>query len=73
MTDETLPKDPFHSAYRSLSEQEIETIRLVKDYAGQLYVQLENALLLGADPRCIATAKTNLEQSVMWAVKGITA
>jgi hypothetical protein len=50
------------------------------DKKGAINEIKENAMLLydlintcEGDAHCLALAKTNLEQAVMWAVKGITA
>lgn len=64
--------DVFHKQYRQLDATEQKRITEIKDGAQALYDVFDASLLTGADPRAIAMAKTNLEQSVMWAVKAIT-
>lgn len=61
----------FRPEYRELSEQEKTTVNLLKDKAQELL----NVILVGSttsNGREMALAKTKLEESVMWAVKGIT-
>ena len=61
--------DPFHAQYRELTDEEKALVASVKDQAAVLYETIEKI----KDGREKSVAKTNLEQSVMWAVKGITA
>lgn len=61
----------FRSTYRALTEQEKVHIAAIKTSAEVMYNQLvDNAAL--ANHRCMAIAKTKLEESVMWATKAIT-
>jgi hypothetical protein len=66
----------FRKAYRELSQEEKDLMDAIKDTAYKQYL-LYNATLIGAGPsektRAMAIAKTKLEESVMWAVKAITA
>jgi hypothetical protein len=62
----------FRPEYRELTESEKADVSTVKDIAFQLYKALENSALHDADPRCVAMARTKLEECAMWAVKGIT-
>lgn len=64
--------DVFLKQYRQLDTIEQRRITEIKDGAQALYDVFDVSLLTGGDPRAIALAKTNLEQSVMWAVKAIT-
>lgn len=61
----------FRSTYRTLSEEEKAKIARIKDLAQQLHDEFTSAV--GRDgAREMALARTNVEQSVMWAVKAIT-
>lgn len=69
--------DPFRKQYRQLTDAEKAHIERVKDLASQLHAELVTPVpppngqpMLGA--REFALAKTNLEQTVMWATKAIT-
>lgn len=74
--------DVFHTAYRELSDAEKELMKKLKHQASELLRQFDNVLAIrnpGAKPgvpleggREIALARTALEESVMWAVKGLT-
>jgi len=66
--------DPFRRAYRTLNEAEQKHVRLLKDYATQIYQGLlpANMPRPDVDQRCMALARTKLEEAVFWAVKGIT-
>lgn len=61
--------NPFRAVYRSMTSDEIRAIELLKDDAWRLYRRLDE---LPAS-RYTALAKTKLEESIMWAVKGMTA
>lgn len=64
----------FRPQYRELSTDEKNLVGKVKDQAEALAETIELiAQSQGADRRCTALAMTNLEQAVMWAVKGVTA
>ena len=63
-------ENPFVPAYNELTDDQKNKIAEIKDAALVLYESIE--LVHGADPRCIALAKTKLEEAIMWAVKGIT-
>jgi hypothetical protein len=69
--------DTFRKEYKPLTDEQKAKVEAVKTKADELMGLLEAATPLpgvnGAVGRCIATAKTNLEQAVMWAVKGLTA
>ena len=64
--------DTFRKEYRQLSDDEKAYISKFKEQAEILYTQFEDAIFLDPDPRMMALAKTNLEQSIMWAIKAIT-
>lgn len=61
--------DVFHKVYNPVDEESSKLIVDIKDKAEELYALMEKA----KPGRENALAKTNLEQAVMWAVKGITA
>jgi hypothetical protein len=66
----------FRKAYRELTKEEKDLMDAIKDTAYRQYL-LYGAALIGAGPsdtsRAMAIARTKLEESVMWAVKAITA
>lgn len=67
--------DPFHSVYRELTPEESKFILDIKETATTLYNLIAGdpaQAMDGMKARNLALAKTNLEQAVMWAVKGIT-
>ncbi len=66
-----LVQNPFVPVHTELSEEQKAKVDLIKQKA----LDLLNAMrepLDHSDPRCMATAKTKLEEAVMWAVKGVT-
>jgi hypothetical protein len=63
----TMP-DIFRKQYRQLNDGEKKTLDAIKDKAQELYNVLEQL----PNGREVSLAKTNLEQSVMWAVKAVT-
>lgn len=64
--------DPFRTQYRELSPAEKEKVEAIKSKASELLALITPDQAAGPAGRCGALAITNLEQSVMWAVKGIT-
>lgn len=64
----------FRPEYRELSLEESDLVSRIKDKAQELYFLIESSIQESPSPkgREIALAKTKLEESVMWAVKGIT-
>lgn len=63
----------FRSQYRELSDVEKTIVDDIKERAQLLLNTLDFARKLPhTDPRHLALAQTNLEQAVMWAVKGVT-
>lgn len=60
--------DIVRKAYRTLSADEQDRLNKFKD-AGEAFI---NALLELPESRERSVAITNAEQSVMWAVKGLT-
>ena len=66
--------DPFRQQYREISEEEKRHVANLKGYATELYKGLleVNMPRPGCDPRCLALARTKLEEAVFWATKAIT-
>lgn len=62
--------DVFVRNYSPLNDDQKRDMDYVKHKAEELLNAIQVASY--ADPRMSALAKTNLEQAVMWAVKGIT-
>lgn len=60
--------DPFNSVYRGLTDEERTQKEEIKAKALELYLMYEN-LPAGRE---VSIAKTELETSVMWAIKGLT-
>jgi hypothetical protein len=60
--------DVFRKQYRELHADETATIELIKQQADALYETLTSL----SPSRESSTAKTRLEESVMWAVKHVT-
>ena len=72
-----MPNDIFRPTYRDLTDQEKGQIDAIKTTAEKLYDLMSYWI---AQPgymlppgRGLSLAKTKLEESVMWAVKGLTA
>lgn len=67
--------DIFRKNYTTLTyEQEVQ-MNMIKDRAVLLLDEMNNAVPQderSERSRCMAIARTNLEQAVMWAVKGVT-
>ena len=62
--------DTFVRNYTPLNDDQKRDMDYIKHKAEEL---LNACAAVGyADPRMMAIAKTNLEQAVMWAVKGVT-
>jgi hypothetical protein len=64
--------DVFRKAYRPLSDDQKFHMEKIKDLAEQLHIAFELAEAVSPVGRHMSLAKTNLEQSVMWAIKSIT-
>lgn len=62
--------DTMRSVYRELTNDEKIMINNIKALANQLFDYLNREPFAGRSQFCIA--RTKLEESVMWAVKGIT-
>lgn len=63
--------DVFHSKYRELNDAEKLKMEEIKLRAVEIYKIFE-ALATPDNGREYAIAKTKLEESVMWAIKGLT-
>lgn len=67
--------DTFRKEYTPLTEQQKQQMAEVKEQAEQL-LNLFNAIVpideRSERSRCMAVARTNLETTIMWAVKGVT-
>ncbi len=63
--------DIFRLVPRNLSQGQDTGVKEIKIKAMELYRLIEK-YSPSADKRCVALAKTTLEESVMWAVKAIT-
>ncbi len=79
MGEETKPS-VFRKVYRELSDEEKAKVESVKDAAETLYALFAPVIiddgkgLAGkSDSREMSLARTKLEESVMWAVKSLTA
>ena len=74
--------DVFHKEYRALSDEEKALMAEVKDKAQALYDSFDKILTVrnpDAKPgaplmagREVALARTQLQDSVMWAINGLT-
>jgi len=67
--------DVFRQEYTPLDELQKAHVLAVKVEAQKLYDLFQDSVVEGERSeraRCIALAKTALEEAVMWAVKGIT-
>lgn len=71
------PLGTFRKRYRQLSPEDIAHHDAIKDTAEDLLAKVNaayDAMRYGDNDiaRCRALAKTKLEESVMWAVRGLT-
>lgn len=66
--------DTFRKEYKALSDIQKASVLFIKEIAESLENQLDEISNSGIaiDNRCMALAKTNLEQAIMWAIKAIT-
>ena len=62
--------DVFVRNYTALNDTQKLDVNQIKMKADELLTAMLDAPY--ADKRCMAIARTNLEQAVMWAVKGVT-
>ena len=66
--------DIFRKVYSPVSEEKKAIVAKVKDKAQELYdILIDADTVANADGRGLAIAKTELETSIMWAVKALTA
>jgi pantothenate kinase len=63
--------DVFRKEYKPLTDLTKMKMHAIKQIASDLHEVFEN-VTNESDKRCIAIAKTKLEESVMWAIKAIT-
>lgn len=68
-SDDRTVNNVMRHEYRVLSEEEKKTMKAIKDKGLEFLAYIETAL---PPSRERALAVTNLEQAVMWAVKGLT-
>jgi len=59
------------AGYRDLTEAEIAAMNRFEEIGQQLDGALEEARGAGADPRCLAIARTELQTGLMWAVRAV--
>lgn len=67
--------DTFRINYTELNDKQKEAVKMIKNTAVLLLQEFNNAVPVeerSERSRCMAIARTNLEQAVMWAVKGAT-
>lgn len=62
----------FRKEYRKLSDAEQALVDLLKDQAEAIELTFNRVTSTSRNCREMALARTKLEESVMWAVKGIT-
>lgn len=68
-SDGHVTDSPFRKRYRQLSADEVALHDRIKDVATELHGLYEQI----SPSREVSLGKTKLEESVMWAVKGLTA
>lgn len=67
--------DIFRKNYRELTDAQKSAVELIKTRAEGLLEEMNHAVSVeerSERSRCMAIARTNLEQAIMWATKGIT-
>lgn len=66
-------RDTFRKEYKQLSGEIKDTMFVFKSIAENLEREFDLVEIdIDVDKRCLALARTNLEQSIMWAIKAIT-
>lgn len=68
--------DVFRKEYQPLTDEQKGQMTEIKDQAAKLMDLFQKAVPAeerSEKSRCMNVARTNLEQAIMWAVKGITA
>ena len=72
-TNVAMPPAPFRPVYRQLQAEESDAVASIKDKAADMWDALNAASTLpNINARCLALARTKLEEAVMWATKAIT-
>ena len=76
MTEEKTPGEPAQNpmqpaiqGYRKFDKETSDFINRVKDLGKQVDALLTEAQSLGASPRELALARTNLQQGAMWLIR----
>jgi len=67
--------DTFRKEYTELSDEQKDQMNAIKDTAQVLLNLFDDAVPTderSERSRCMAIARTNLEQTIMWAVKAVT-
>lgn len=59
------------NGYRDLTQEEIDAINAIKELGGKVGEMLEILTDPKFDQRCVALAKTNIQQGFFWAVRSI--
>ena len=75
MPPEDQKSDTFRKVYAPLSDTQKAQVEAIKNQAADLLAEMNLAVPMterSERSRCMAIARTNLEQAVMWAVKGVT-
>jgi hypothetical protein len=73
---EVIMMDTFRKEYTPLDDNQKMYMQKIKELAENLLFAMNEAVPQderSERSRCMAVARTNLEQAVMWAVKGVTA
>ena len=68
--------DTFRKEYTPLDDEQKEKMAAIKDKAQELLDLFDSTVTReerSDRSRCTAVARTNLETTIMWAVKGVTA
>lgn len=75
MAAELEGKDTFRKVYTPLTDQQKAQIQAIKEKAEELELLLDNCIPAterSDQGRCMNVARTNLETTIMWAVKAVT-
>jgi len=67
-----MPENVFRQSYRELTTAEKDHANSIKMMAFELLKLFDSNMMPISAGREIACAKTHLEESVMWAIKGLT-
>lgn len=71
-SDDRTVNNVMRHEYRVLSENEKETMRLIKDLGDQFHEKILDIENASGSSRELSLAKTKIEEAVMWGVKHIT-